>query len=293
VGGRFQLGLSAIAFRTVTEEPEVDGRQRVDNEEVLEGGNVTPVVRVGDTVRRSTGPWTPSVHALLTHLRRKGVDIVPEVRGLDAQGREVLSYIPGQVGTFPSGWPFTDDECLVGIGRTLRRLHHATVDFTAPDDRWRFQIGAPREGEVICHNDFAPYNCIFDEGEIVGVFDWDFAAPGPPEWDLVHALWRFTPLYPPAAWWLGDQEPFSVVRLVHRMRRLCDGYGVALTAGLVDLLEQREAVVFHTAKVWSAAGVPGFENMLSGVETEDQFAELAYLRSLKHALLGQITAPLP
>jgi hypothetical protein len=34
----------------------------------LGGGNMSSgVVRVGDTVRRPAGPWTPAVHALLTH----------------------------------------------------------------------------------------------------------------------------------------------------------------------------------------------------------------------------------
>lgn len=31
-------------------------------------GSVTTVRRVGDTIRRPVGEWTPAVHALLTHL---------------------------------------------------------------------------------------------------------------------------------------------------------------------------------------------------------------------------------
>ena len=39
----------------------------------LAGGNMSAgVVRVGDTVRRPAGPWTPAVHALLTHLHEAG-----------------------------------------------------------------------------------------------------------------------------------------------------------------------------------------------------------------------------
>lgn len=38
----------------------------------LDGGNVTTVVRVGDTVRRTAGPWTPAVHALLAWVRERG-----------------------------------------------------------------------------------------------------------------------------------------------------------------------------------------------------------------------------
>jgi hypothetical protein len=38
----------------------------------LDGGNAGGAVRVGDTVRRTAGPWTPAVHALLAHLAGKG-----------------------------------------------------------------------------------------------------------------------------------------------------------------------------------------------------------------------------
>jgi hypothetical protein len=41
-------------------------------EEPLTGGFVNKVVRVGSTVRRTTGPWTPGVHALLRHLEAAG-----------------------------------------------------------------------------------------------------------------------------------------------------------------------------------------------------------------------------
>ena len=56
----------------MTDEPEVP----------LTGGDMTTVVRVGDTVRRTAGPWTPSVHALLRHLRAEGFTQVPKPRGL-------------------------------------------------------------------------------------------------------------------------------------------------------------------------------------------------------------------
>jgi hypothetical protein len=46
------------------------GVTRLDEEEVvLAGGNVGGAVRVGSSVRRVTGPWTPAVHALLAHLQ--------------------------------------------------------------------------------------------------------------------------------------------------------------------------------------------------------------------------------
>ena len=48
-------------------------------EHVLGGGNVAAgVVRVGDTVRKPAGFWTPAVDALLTHLRQAGFTGAPQ-----------------------------------------------------------------------------------------------------------------------------------------------------------------------------------------------------------------------
>ena len=44
------------------------------------GGNLNDATRVGDTVRRRAGPWTPAVHALLRFLESAGFE--PEQRQL-------------------------------------------------------------------------------------------------------------------------------------------------------------------------------------------------------------------
>lgn len=79
----------------------------------------TEVYRVGNTVRRSAGLWTPSVHALLRHLEAAGFDGSPRVigSGFDTQGREVLSYIEGEF-VHPRAW---SDEGMTELGRLLRR----------------------------------------------------------------------------------------------------------------------------------------------------------------------------
>ncbi len=66
------------------------------DEEVLVGGSVNHVVRVGDTVRRPTGPRTPAVHAFLRHLESVGYPYAPRVLEVDEQDREVLTFIPGE-----------------------------------------------------------------------------------------------------------------------------------------------------------------------------------------------------
>src|SRR5262245_35261518 len=64
----------------------------------LDGGSHSVVVRVGSTVRRVRRPWSSSVIALLQHVEREGFAGAPRALGFDEQGREVLTYIEGQVG---------------------------------------------------------------------------------------------------------------------------------------------------------------------------------------------------
>ena len=73
----------------------------------LAGGNLNEVVRVGDTVRRPTGPWTPAVHALLHHFaeawglptdrRGKRMRLLCDAYGLDRAGRHgLIDALPEQ-----------------------------------------------------------------------------------------------------------------------------------------------------------------------------------------------------
>jgi len=54
-------------------------------------------VRVGDTVRRMAGSSRLAVRDLLLHLESVGFDGAPRYLGTDDQGREVLSWIDGDV----------------------------------------------------------------------------------------------------------------------------------------------------------------------------------------------------
>ena len=77
---------------------------REDSEELQ--GAVGGATRVGRTVRRPTGPWTPAVHDLLGFLHREGLRGIPEVHGFADDGREVLTYVEGR------GVPVDDEVVL-------------------------------------------------------------------------------------------------------------------------------------------------------------------------------------
>ncbi|MFD0557023.1 phosphotransferase family enzyme [Stackebrandtia endophytica] len=161
------------------------------DEEVLTGGNMEPVVKVGDTVRRVTGPWTPAVHDLLRRFESMGITETPRAQGIDEQGREVLSFIPGRVMADlppPSLWRHS---LLRSAGGLLRRLHDASAPLVSMEATWRQEVNPPVE--VICHNDFAPYNLIVGDDELVGVIDFDMASPGSRLRDLSYLAYRLVP----------------------------------------------------------------------------------------------------
>jgi Ser/Thr protein kinase RdoA (MazF antagonist) len=210
----------------------VDGSaEKSQAEEILRGGNTTVVVRVGDTVRRHTGHWTPAVHALLAHLSSVGFGDAPTVLGIDDQGREILPFLVGEVGTFEQGhllspWFRTAEACMA-IGDWLRRFHDAQRGFT-PDPAlpWRIVPGrALTAGEVVVHHDAAPYNTIRRPDGGLTVIDWDFCAPGDPVEDLAFSAWQWIPLWANnAAVSAGNDEAGTVPHAATRVAALADGY---------------------------------------------------------------------
>src|SRR4029079_2794072 len=162
------------------------------SETVLAGGDVNVVVRVGGTVRRPGGPWSPGVHALLRHFEAAGFDGAPRFLGIDDEGREVLSYVEGEAALAPAP---SDDDVLGELGRLLRRSHDAQRDFQpAGDAAWQAFPGDPCVGQVVCHNDLFWPDVVFRGVRPVALIDWDLATPGPRLADVASAASHWVPL---------------------------------------------------------------------------------------------------
>lgn len=185
-------------------------------EHELDGGNVNTVLRSGDTVRRTAGPWTPSVHALLAWVRERGVTCVPEPLGIDDEGREVLSWMPGEVVDWPiPDWLWTA-HVRAQAGSMLRAVHDATVGFDLDGRTWRAPTHHPVE--VVCLNDVAPYNMVFAGTDLVGLIDVDMASPGPRAWDLAYLAYRL-------CGWCEDMPAPDDATPMDRLVHLLSSYG--------------------------------------------------------------------
>jgi hypothetical protein len=199
-------------------------------------------------VRRTLRPTSAAVHALLGALEEAGFDGAPRFVGIDERGREVLSYVDGDVPAPPYPPPVRTDEALASVGRLLRRFHQA-----APG--W-------------CHNDVAPYNVAYRGSMAVGLIDWDFAAPAPAglnaaPWDLAHAAWHCVPCQPDdvaaAHGWVPAPDR------ARRLRLLGDAYGLSHSdrVGFVALVVERVQASEDGIERLAAAGDPVFDALRS------------------------------
>ncbi|HEY7225086.1 MAG TPA: phosphotransferase [Micromonosporaceae bacterium] len=205
------------------------GDESGEPEQVLPGGFVTTVVRVGDTVRRATPANADFVRDLLGHLQARGWSGAPRDLGLDERGRQILTFIEGHVAWAPAQpASIGSDQCLAAVARLVRQFHDLTAGTAITDGQ-----------EVVCHNDLSPKNTVYrDLGEgfrPVAFIDWDIAAPGPRMHDVAHVCWQYLGL--------GRQlcDATEAARLV---RLIADEYGLADRDGLV------EAILWWQDRCW-------------------------------------------
>ncbi|MDR2987033.1 MAG: hypothetical protein LBV34_19570 [Nocardiopsaceae bacterium] len=194
------------------------------NEETLPGGNTDGAVRIDGVVHKAASPCTPTVHALLRHLEHSGIDGVPRALGFDEQGRQMLTYLPGEMIGDRVPWPawVYAESTLVQVGQWIRRIHDVTAVFVPPEDERWFTGRTMQPGWIVGHQDAAPYNAVMEGDRLVGFFDWDTASPSSREDDLAFSALLWVPLTTPDA---GEQsDPDDVRDRSRRLHLLLDAY---------------------------------------------------------------------
>lgn len=241
------------------------------HEEVLEGGNVNHIVRRANTVLRPTGYWSPCVHELLKHLEKQGFEGAPRFLGIDDSDREVLTFVSGEVpgNGYPELEPYMwSDETLAGLARLLRRFHDATEGSTLiTEGRWQLSYADVGQHEVICHNDAALYNVVFQEETPVALIDFDMAGPGPRMWDIAYSLYTSVPLasFAPEHSSGTTVEYQSNLHAAERRRRIhlfFEAYGIPIPNELRQWMIQRLTTLCDTLSNGAADGNAAFQKMV-------------------------------
>jgi hypothetical protein len=206
------------------------------SEVVLRGGRLSAgVVRIGDTVRRPGSPASPFTATLLAHLARAGFDGCPRYLGRDDLGRDVLTFLPGDV---PAKWRAFGDEQVATAAELVRRFHDAGRALAE-------RLGG---GPVVCHNDPGPNNTVFRDGRPVALIDFDFAAVGDPLEDVGYLAWSWCISSKPAR---GDAAGQA-----RQVRVLADAYGLSADQRrlLVAAVEER---FVRNERFWAERGTHG------------------------------------
>ena len=202
------------------DEADPSGRS---TEVALVGGTTNRglVTRVGSTVRRPTRPTSSSTWSLLRHLEQVGFAGAPRILGTDSSGREVLTFVEGEVATPPyPAWALTD-EALRSVAVLLRDYHEAAASFEPSGHEWFKPVPLSYRGPLVTHNDPNLDNIVFRAGRAVALIDFDLAAPGSAVWDVACAARLWSPLRDPA----DVPAPLSA-HVLDRLRAFLDTYGL-------------------------------------------------------------------
>jgi hypothetical protein len=93
----------------------------------LGGGAVNDVVRIKDTVRRAPSPNSGFVQELLGLFEDASWRGAPGFHGIDAQGREILSFVEGHVPlTVAQVQQVATDRSLTQVAVLVRAFHDLT-----------------------------------------------------------------------------------------------------------------------------------------------------------------------
>jgi hypothetical protein len=204
-------------------------------------------------------------------LHESGFDGVPLPVGIENDGRERLVYIEGDVALPPyPDWAQTDG-ALASIARLMRGLHDASRQFTPPaESTWSQEVVDPKGGTVVGHNDVCLENVVFRDGVAVGLLDFDFAAPGRPEYDLAQFARMCVPIEPQVDAAKIGWEPSNHPA---RLRVVADAYGLdaagrrQLLDVMPDAIERSISFVLHRVE----AGDPNFTLMYEFLGGGDRY----------------------
>jgi hypothetical protein len=194
----------------------------------LPAGDVTVgVVRIGDTVRRPHQATSAGVIGYLRHLDAVGFDGSPRYLGQDRQGRDVLTFLAGDVAGDPvDEWAAADD-VLASVARLVRRLHDASVGFAPaepmgdPGAASRPTSALPDEPTLVSQRDVTPQNVVFRSGEAVGLIDFDLANVTTRSLDLANTAMHWVPLCDP----VDRAVVYAGADIGTRLRLMLDAYG--------------------------------------------------------------------
>lgn len=245
--------------------------------QLVDGG----VTIVDDLVLRPAHPWTPTIHALLAHLRGQGLTSVPEPVGIEGDV-EAVRFIPGDAGRdcWQHQW---GEDGVRSAARLLREIHDASRGFLPPEGS-EWAIPPEPRAEVVCHGDPGPWNFVWDGSRAIGLVDWDLAHPAAPMGDVAYALEYFTP-FRRDEFVCDDRDGYAFPSLPDRRARLrafASAYGLETATGLVDRVIQRQSETVSHVQQLAERRVQPYRTWVEAGYLDDLRGRVTWSREHRH-----------
>jgi aminoglycoside phosphotransferase (APT) family kinase protein len=109
--------------------------------------------------------------------------------------------------------------------RGFRRRSEIRLRLKDEEEPWRFRRD-PEGGPVIVHADICPENVVVRDGAVVGVLDWEFAAPGRALWDVITTARLCVPFTHPSRYNYSI-PPMSSAEIHRRLHVFLDAYDLS------------------------------------------------------------------
>ena len=163
----------------------------------------------------------------------------------------------------------------------LRQYNDAVSEFTLTND-WKPMDHTPNKIEVICHNDFAIYNIIFQNNKPAGIIDFDVAAPGPRIWDIAYTLYTCVPLSRKYYKETGESVYYNpktdADRIKHRISLFFESYGIESAKDVQEIVLIRLEALCTYIKRKAGEGDIAFQKMINQGQLEHYHKDIAFIR---------------
>ncbi|WP_460270241.1 phosphotransferase [Bacillus sp. NEAU-Y102] len=137
--------------------------------------------------------------------------------------------------------------------------------------------------EVLCHNDFAIYNIIFNNEKPVGIIDFDVAAPGPRLWDIAYTLYTCVPLsrvyYTESGEAIHYESSQHADRIKERVKLFVQSYGKNMDEDYLGMVLLRLEGLCTYMKRKAQEGDLNFQRMIDEGHLEHYEKDMKFIRN--------------
>ena len=136
---------------------------------------------------------------------------------------------------------------------------------------------APTTHEIICHNDWSPWNALFRDGRFALILDWDLAGPGSRLWDVANGATSWAPLF-------AEHTRHDIAHTARLVRLFLDAYGLEDRSQVLLTMRLRFQYVASFIAEQATLGDPGMRKLVSWDVPRKMGDDVRYLDEHQTAL---------